>query len=86
MSEPFVSSTHNPHCTLRFLYSPPNVHPSNVSAVFGTRNTPQVSWDFSEDSGFLCDKEVLFGAAIKEKTYIFAACRVWSHLSRVVSS
>ena len=60
------------------------IDPGNVSAVFG--KTPQLSLDFSVDSGFLCDKEVLFGAEIKEKTCFFAACRVWLHVNRVASS
>ena len=77
-SENFVSSTHNPRCMACFLYSLPNVDPGNVSSVFG--NTPQFSLDFSADSGFLCNEEVLFRAEIKGKTYFFAACRVWLHL------
>jgi len=71
-SELFVIHTHNPRRTACFLYSYslPNVDPGKVSAVFG--NTAQLSFDLSVGSGFLRDKEVLFGVAIKENTYFFA--------------
>jgi hypothetical protein len=83
-SENFISSIRIPSGTACFPNSFSTVDPGNVSAVFG--DTPQFSADLSANSGFLCDKAVLFVAAIKKTTYFFAVCWFWLYLGRVASS